>query len=342
MTENTQKRRKDVQILWVGIAASFLFTAAIWGLGPRLAAIQHLPDTGASWYYWQLPEQSMAARITAWSFYLVHQVAIWGLIYYAQRNKLRYTTGLHGVNYAALGVNGFFIILHMVQTHVWYDGLAQDVSIWSSQFSVVLLLVLVLLMETPRRGLFFGQKVPLGKRVTSFVKKYHGYVFSWAIIYTFWYHPTEATSGHLIGFFYTFLLMLQGSLFFTRAHLNRWWTFTQEGMVLLHGTLVAYMSTNVWPMFGFGFAGLIVITQMHGLGLSRAVRAGITAVYVVCALWVYNSRGWDKLDEIIRIPMIEYLSVFALAAIIWLGLWIAQVITRLVNPPKPIESTAQA
>ena len=22
-------------------------------------------------------------------------------------------------------------------------------------------------------------------------KRYHGYVFSWAVIYTFWYHPME-------------------------------------------------------------------------------------------------------------------------------------------------------
>ena len=82
---------------------------------------------------------------------------------------------------------------------------------------------------------------------------------------------------------------------------------------------------------------------MHGLGLSRAVRAGITAIYVVSALWVYNSRGWDKLDEIIRIPMIEYLSVFALAGLIWLGLWIAQGVARLINPPpRQVESTVQA
>ena len=116
--ENAKKQRRDVQALWIGIAASFLFTAAIWALGPRLAAIEHLPDTGPSWYYWRLSYQSMAARITAWGFYLTHQVAIWGLIYYAQRNKLRYTSGLHGVNYAVLGVNGLFIVLHMVQTHV--------------------------------------------------------------------------------------------------------------------------------------------------------------------------------------------------------------------------------
>ncbi len=43
----------------------------------------------------------------------------------------------------------------------------------------------------------------------------------------------EPTNGHLIGFFYMFLLMLQGSLFFTRIHVNRWWTLIQEFLVLV-------------------------------------------------------------------------------------------------------------
>ena len=49
------------------------------------------------------------------------------------------------VNLAALGANVFFIVLHFVQTHLWYDGLAQDVSILSSQGSVIVLLVFVLM-----------------------------------------------------------------------------------------------------------------------------------------------------------------------------------------------------
>ena len=31
------------------------------------------------------------------------------------------------------------------QTHIWYDGLAQDVPIWTSQFSVIIMLVIILL-----------------------------------------------------------------------------------------------------------------------------------------------------------------------------------------------------
>jgi hypothetical protein len=40
---------------------------------------------------------------------------------------------LHKLNIIALGMNAVFILLHLFQTQIWYDGLAQDVSIWSSQ-----------------------------------------------------------------------------------------------------------------------------------------------------------------------------------------------------------------
>jgi hypothetical protein len=317
--------RADMLALWGGVLFSLAFTGLIWWAGRFLADIPHLPDTGAAWYYWRLIQPNFWSHATAWGFYLAHQLTIWGLIFYAQRRVKRYTTGLHPVNIAALAANAFFILLHFAQTHIWYDGLAQDVSIFSSQGSVIIMLVWILLMENSRRGLFFGKKAPISKEIVRFARTYHGYLFAWATIFTFWYHPMENTTGHLIGFVYMFLLMLQGSLFFTRAHLNRWWTVTLEVMVLVHGTLVAVMQGNgIWPMFAFGFAGIFVITQMNGLGLSFKTKAFILTVFIVSTLWVYSGRGWEKLNEIIRIPLIEYLAVFLLAGLIGGGLWLAK------------------
>jgi hypothetical protein len=322
-------QRLDTRALWGGIAFSLVFTGLIWWAGGRLDSVSLLPDQGASWYYWKLPSPTFWTRASAWGLYLAHQFAIWGLIFYAQKHRPKYTTGLHKVNLLALGVNAVFILLHFAQTHIWYDGLAQDVSIWSSQISVIILLIWVILMENPRRGMFFGKKVPISQEITRFARKYHGYFFAWATIYTFWYHPMVSTSGHLIGFLYMFLLLLQGSLFFTRIHVNKWWTLLQELTVLFHGTLVAVMQgNNLWPMFAFGFAGMFVITQMHGLGLSRAVRVAIFLVFIGGALLVYNGRGWANLNEIVRIPLIEYLATFALAGIFALGLWLARKIRK--------------
>ena len=160
-----------------------------------------------------------------------------------------YSKTLHPINVVALLASLAFIGLHELQTQLFYDGLAQDVSIFSSQGSVVLLLVVVLLMENRRRGMFFTTPMPMKAQVIDFARKYHGYLFSWAAIYTFWYHPMLNTSGHLIGFFYMFLILIQGSLFLTRAHTNRVWTLCLE-------LLVAVLSLLIWG----------------GLAIARAVR----------------------------------------------------------------------
>ena len=333
--KNQTLSRSDVTALWVGILFSLAFTALIWWLGARLESIELLPDQGASWYYWKLPNPTFWTRATAWTFYLLHQFSLWGLIYYAQTRVKKYSTRLHRVNYLALGVNTFFILLHVLQTHIWYDGLAQDVSIWSSQISVIILLVWVLLMENSRRGMFFGKKIPVSKEIARVARKYHGYFFAWATIYTFWYHPTISTSGHLIGFLYMFLLLLQGSLFFTRIHVNRWWTLAQEGGVLIHGTIVAvYQGADLWPMFAFGFGGIFVITQMHGLNLSKRLRFAFFSAYVGFALLVYSERGWSYLNEILRIPLIDYIAVFLLAGILWVGMKATKIISKRTKPKR--------
>ncbi len=326
--------------LWLGIAFSLAFTALIAWAGPRLDAIQLLPDQGAAWYFWKLPAPTIWTRVSVWSLYLLHQVALWALIAYAQKNRPSYTTGLHRFNVLALGVNAVFILLHFVQTHVFYDGLAQDVSVFSSQGSVIVLLVWVLLMENSRRGLFFGRKAPIGKEIIAFARKYHGYFFAWATVYTFWFHPMVSTPGHLIGFVYMFLLLLQGSLFFTRVHVNKYWTFVQEGLVAVHGTLVAVaQGAGLWPMFLFGFTGIFVITQMHGLGLGRWARLAIFGAYAAAVLWVYSERGWAQLNEIVRIPLIDYLAVVVLAGLFGAGLWVAR---RVRGRRQPVEQGAIA
>jgi hypothetical protein len=319
MDSNPRLATETKKIFWGSIAFSVVFTGIIWWAGRFLDRSTFLPDQGASWYFWKLPNPTVWTRLSAWVLYVAHQLAMWGLIYTAQKQGYRASHGLHKVNWIALGTNALFIVLHFVQTHIWYDGLAQDVSIWSSQGSVILMLVIILLMENQRRGLFWGKKVPISKETTRFFRKYHGYIFSWAIIYTFWYHPMESTVAHLGGFLYTFLLLLQGSLMTTRIHTNRFWMLVQEIFVLFHGTLVAVMQGNgMWPMFFFGFGGLFILTQMHGLRLRSWMRWGFLGLYMAAALVVYSIRDISMLHQITWIPIIEYAGVLLLAGVIGL------------------------
>lgn len=326
--------------LWGGIAFSLAFTTLIWWLGQRLNAVQLLPDQGPLWYYWKLPQPTFWTRISAWGLYALHQVTFWWLIYYAQTRVRKYSSGLNAVNLWAMGINAVFVTLHLLQSQIMYDGLAQDTPVWSSQGSVILMLCAILVIENQRRGMFFGTRAPISQRVISFARKYHGYLFSWATVYTFWFHPMVNTPGHLVGFFYMFLLLLQGSLFLTRLHINKWWTLTQEVLVFFHGTIVAIVQgNNLWPMFAFGFAGMFIISQMHGLGWSKRVRWMVGLVYLLAAGIIYTPRGWKQVNEIIRIPLIEYLVAFVIAGLIAAGFWIAD---RLKNTQEQVETGDEA
>jgi len=303
------------------LTVAAVFTASILAIGPALEQVTLLPDQGASWYYWKLPEATTMSRLSAWGGYMLHQLFIWWLIFKAkqQRQEMRKTVGLHWLNWLALTGTGGFILLHLVQTAVYYDGLAQDVSVFSSQASVVLLLVVVIIIEAPRRGLWFGSGGSWLAKTRPLFIQYHGYYFAWAITYTFWFHPMETSLGHLLGFFYTFLLFIQAGFVFTPLHTNRYWTLVLEVGVLIHGVTVALIAgQEVWPMFAFGFVLMFIITQMHGIGLSRNLRWAFAFITLVAIALVYQGRGWQHLHEIIRIPIIDYLLVLVIAGLVLL------------------------
>jgi hypothetical protein len=165
-------------------------------------------------YYWRLQSWGIGGAVTAWLGYILHQLWFWVIIYLAQREAKtradRYSTGLSKWNWIALGGNLFFHALHFIkvrfaeywrgfmqehyfnslvlqQTHIWYDALAQWVAVWSSQVSVVILLVWILLLENQDRGLFFGGRIPFRRDTFYYIRKHHGYVFAWGAIYTLWY-----------------------------------------------------------------------------------------------------------------------------------------------------------
>ena len=114
-------------------------------------------------------------------------------------------------------------------------------------------------------------------------------------------------------------------------------TGAEEVLVGMHGTLVALMQGNgLWPMFAFGFAGIFILTQMHGLGWSKLVRGLVAGLYIVAVLFIYSSRGWVQLNENVHIPVIEYLLVVALSGLIAVGLWIGNCFSKQARPVELI------
>ena len=113
--------------------------------------------------------------------------------------------------------------------------------------------------------------------------------------------------------------MIQAGFIFTRVHTNRWWTLTLEVLVLFHGVMVALIAgQEFWTMFLFGFLLMFIVTQMHGIGLSRVTRWIISVLFFLSLIYVYSGRGWSQINEVFRIPIIDYLLVFLLSSLIFL------------------------
>ncbi|PIK36668.1 hypothetical protein BSL78_26503 [Apostichopus japonicus] len=330
------------------------------------------------WYYWQLPpaKANALSRGIVWFCYASHQLFMWATIYIAQRLRarnpdsgLKYSNTMTKYQWIPLIGNMAFHAVHLAQTHWTYDATAQDVSEASSQSSVIMLLVFVLLLEYRDRGLFFGwpssqhkSKVSRALRLDlgpiNLMRKYHGYAFAWGAIYTFWYHPMENTWGHLFGFIHTWLLMLQGSLMFTKIHLNRYWRLLLESWVTIHATIVAVQtggpSSDLWAMFFFGFMWLLVMTQLFGLTFWKKLPWWANPlpflVYIIICIGLYGfyfvdseGRHWIRLNELVRIPSIEYLAVVWTWFWLWLFLKIEAFIKRRVSneSDRPISAAME-
>lgn len=306
---------------------ALVFISGVMGLIMLLAPFETFELQPRSFifdYPWKLPDPSVFTRSVVWTLYALHQIGIWYLIYKAQSQKLKYVRGLHSVNVQALLLNAGFILLHVFQTRWTYDGLAQDVPEFSALASVALMLFVIIIMENDRRGMFFGRRALVAPGVGEVTRRYHGYYFAWAITWTFWYHPMATTPGHLMGFFYMFMLFVQGSLFMTRAHVNRWWTGTLELFVVFHGATVAYFAVAgqagpSWAQFLFGGLAIYAITQLHGLALQRWHKA-LFVTAVIAAGAVYYVPRIDELLEIPRVVAIRYASVAILGGLIWLAM----------------------
>ncbi|MCA9914342.1 MAG: hypothetical protein KC496_13395, partial [Anaerolineae bacterium] len=72
-------------------------------------------------------------------------------------------------------------------------------------------------------------------------------------------------------------------------------------------------------MLMFGFMTIFVVTQMHGLGLRAGVKNLFYAGYILSILGTYVIlREPYMVNEVIRIPAIDYLMIFMTYGLWWI------------------------
>ncbi|WOO89039.1 hypothetical protein R2F61_09255 [Mollicutes bacterium LVI A0078] len=291
--------------LIISVVVSLLLVLLIVLVDPLVSDRVLAPDTGASHYYWKLPTRNNFNQVIVWLLFLIHLSGNYYLIRKRLKVKERDFT-IENTN--LLVFNVIMILIHFVQSIIGYDGLAQDVSVFSSQYSVIFMLVTIILMEIPRRGIIFGKKIKIDKNIMKFLYAIHGFVFTFSIVYTFWYHPVINTIGHLFGFFYMFLLFTQLSFVKTKIHTNPKWIVSLEVLVAFHGASVAYyvQNSSLWSMFLFGFGFIFVFTQIYGLALKKMQIYAIQLIFIICAVGYYLITDISNVHQILWIPIVEY------------------------------------
>lgn len=285
-------------------------------------------DFSVNWVYpWVLirAERTVIARATAWAGYILHQFLQWFILFKAQNTPvpLKFTKAFNPYAVWMTKVNIAFVLLKMIQSHLFYDGLAVDVPEITALGSVAVMLLIILMLELPRRGLFFGY-VKNWKYVhvemKNVVKRYHGYIISFGIVYDFWYHPCEGTAGHWLGFTYQFLLFIQSSLLFQSTHRNRNWTLWLEVFVWLHGAVTAVVQGGaIWLTFNYGFASVFLITQLWGWPVLVSLKSTRPLLYrIITGLFIAVFIGTVIPAHILEkapvrfffIPLGDYVLIF--------------------------------
>lgn len=307
--------KKTNKALAISIAVSVLLVIVIVLINPIVSDVTLAPDSGASHYYWKLPVRNQINMIIVWSLFFIHLFGNYYLIRGRLKDNRRDFTQ---ANINILVFNLIMVVIHYGQSIIGYDGLAQDVSVFSSQYSVIFVLVTIILMEIPRRGLIFGIKFKIDGRILKVLYATHGFIFTLAIVYTFWFHPVIATIGHLFGFFYMFLLFIQLGMVKTQIHTNPKWIVGLEVLVAFHGASVAYyvQNSSLWSMFFFGFGFMFAFTQVYGLGISKVKISACQIGYLALAFFYYLSIDITNIHQILWIPIIEYAHVIIFMVVI--------------------------
>lgn len=304
-------KNNEKKIFYTSIIISFILVALTYLFKNITMDVSLLPDKGASWYYWKLPIRNNLTMIIVWLLFGLHLIGNYVLI--RKRIKIK-KYGFNKINLYLLIYNLFFILLHQFQTIISFDGLAQDVSVFSSQYSVILVLVIILLMKLNSRGFIFGYKLNLQQKSLNLLYKIHGFVFVFSIIYTFWYHPMVFTLGHSFGFLYIFLFLIQVSFIKTQIHTKKYWTIVLEFLVALHSTSVAFFVQNseIWRMFLFGFLFIFISNQIYDFNFKKKNIILIQLIYFISAFITYYFYDIYKIHQILWIPLIEYLHLIIL------------------------------
>lgn len=304
--------KKEKKYFIISIILAFITACTAIILDPIISDVVLAPKTGSFDYLWKLNDRRTVIMVLVWFWFIIQIVGNVLIFNKRRKDSELKRNSFSKYNQQLLIFNGIMIIIHIIHSILFYDMFAQDFPSYTSQIAVIIMLVILLIMQSPSRGFILGYKLPNNAAI-NLLYKIHGPLFLLALTYTLWYHPFINTSGHIVGFFYMYLLFIQVGFTGTKIHYNRKWVAFLEAFVLFHGTSVAIFvqESSLWSMFFFGFLFIFIFSQLYSFTSNRKIIISLTLIYILGTIFYYANTNIINLNEVIRIPLIEYL--FALA-----------------------------
>ena len=321
---------------------------------------------GTLWYRWKSLPSEEARKFSlftginfphsfhlraksAWLGFLLHFIfltvmIIWAQFHFSGRHAHNcptpsapdwcgWTNELEPIHFVFLAGTGVFILLHLLQTHYKYDGIAQDSPQLVPIIGTVLSLCVLALMQQTERGLVFGYGLEDETFValTNIARRFHPYVVGWVIVFTFWFHPMEGGLHHLPGLLPLMCTMIQGCLLFSSAHLNPLWRVGLELLGFPHAIYIewSHPDRGRWKMFLTGVLLTPLVVHFHIFKISVALTTTLLLCYVTLFLFLYRNMPWRKWSEPLHFPATIFFLIFIIYGIIYipykvtnlLGIW---------------------
>jgi hypothetical protein len=283
-------------------------------------------------YAYRLREPSLLHYVLPWLLYFLHQGLHLRILYKAFKEQPAYSSEWRWFNWAQLKLHGVFLCLKYLQTWTTYDGMAAHLPLAWGVATVASFLFVVYTMHVPTRGIIFGYgtHIKAANGAALFLRKYHAFFFSFAILNDFWYHPFESTAGHMLGILNDILMLWQSIFIYTHSHRNTYWMLILEIIVLPHSGLIA-IDRGWWSgngsagAFSFGYFIFLLLNQMHGpkMNLSKLQKFFLFLVFLLGLCLTYGLRvepstkddgkprkGFEEVAEIFqRMPLICFMFI---------------------------------
>ncbi|KAI6656079.1 hypothetical protein LOD99_11334 [Oopsacas minuta] len=315
-----------------------------WKSLPSQQALNFSPFTGIKFPY------SLNVRAkSAWLGFILHFIFMtfmitWAKIRYSTHHTHNcpvptapswcdYTNKLEIIHYVFLIGTAIFVILHLLQTHYSYDGIAQDAAEMVPIIGTVLSLVVLALMQQTERGLVFGYGLDTETFIalTNIARRFHPFIVGWDIVFTFWYHPMEGGVHHIPGLLPLLCIFIQGCLLFTTVHLNPIWRVALELLGFPHAIYIEYShpERGRWKMFLTGVLLTPIVVHFHMFNMSFILTTSLLVCYVTLVVVLYRDMPWYRWTEPLHFPCIIFLLIFLVYGIMYipysvtnvLGMW---------------------